>query len=948
MKDGRWRVVDDLLGAALEREPHERTVFLQGACGDDEALRREVESLLAHHSRAGEFLEGGALEMAELAPTAEPPQLSVGLQFGSYRILGLLGSGGMGEVYLARDTQLNREVALKILPDSFSTNPERLARFQREAEILASLNDPHIAGIHGVQQSDGIRALVLELVEGETLAQRIARGPIPLSEALPLASQIAAALDTAHEHGIVHRDLKPANIKITGDGVVKILDFGLAKLTQDSTVDQSRSGPVDSLARIDPATTLPGILLGTAAYMSPEQARGAIVDRRADVWAFGTVLYEMVTGQSAFARDTAHDTLAAILKDEPDWSKLGDDTPPRIRRLLELCLAKDTKCRVRDMATVRMLMEGAFDARPSQMPAAPEPGNVPRGGTTLPWVLAIVMGLVAAVAVGWSVRPVATQPAAHLIVPVLPERLDPSTPALSPDGRYLAYIWGPEGARTLSLHMMSEPDRTLASFRGASHPFFSPDSAWLGFFAEGELRKVSVRGGPAQTLARAPAGRGASWGDDDRIVFAPSFRSGLARVSADGLQFEMLTIPDPRLDESGHRLPHVVPGARGVIFIALRAQGTAVVARSLETGEQHVLIDGAQFAKYVATGHLVYVQAGRIMAVPFDVDRLTVTGSPVPLFDTGIYTDAFPAFAVAETGLLVYRSGLAGESTLVWVDRAGLVTPLRSEMRGFLHPRVSPDGRRLVAARGGNLWVYDVALDVLSQLTFDGGNIPLFTPDSRHVIYGKVSAGTGWDIFWKPADGSGSEQGLVTRTLDQVPSGGSPSASGQLAFGETSLDTASDIWLLSMKDRAERVFLRGPANEVTASFSPDEQFIAYVSNELGGEDVFIRPLKGTGGVRRVSYEGGVEPHWASSGELFFRNKDQMMVADVTTQPQLTMSAPRRLFEGAYILSSIYDRNYDVTRDGQRFLMVRRADPTESTVRLNVVVNWTEVLKEAVR
>ena len=875
--------------------------------------------------------------------------MSVGLAFGPYRILGLLGSGGMGEVYLARDTQLNREVALKILPDSFAANPERLARFQREAEILASLNDPHIAGIHGVQQSDGIRALVLELVDGETLAQRIARGPIPLSEALPLASQIAAALDTAHEQGIVHRDLKPANIKITQEGVVKILDFGLAKLTQDSGVDQSRVGLANSPAKIGPATTLPGILLGTAAYMSPEQARGAIIDRRADVWAFGAVLYEMVTGRSAFARDNVHDTLAAILKDEPDWSKLGDDTPPRIRRLLELCLAKDPKCRVRDMATVRMLMEGAFDAPPAKGQAAPERRDVPRGRATLPWVAALVMGVVTAVSIGWNVRPIPSQPAAHLMVPVAThERFNPIMPAVSPDGRYLAYVWGPEGARTLSLHAMSEPDRTLAEFAGASYPFFSPDSAWLGFFAEGELKKVSVRGGPAQALARAPAGRGASWGDDDRIVFAPSFRSGLARVSADGLESETITVPDPRLDESSHRMPHVVPGARAVIFTALRAEDPAVVARSLITGEQHVLVDGAQFARYVSTGHLVYSQTGRLMAVPFDVDRLAVAGAPVPLFDTGTITNANPTFAVADTGLLIYRSGLAGESTLAWVDRAGLVTPLRREMTGFLHPRVSPDGRRLVALRDGNLWAYDIALDVLSQLTFDGGSVPLFTPDSQHVIYGKVRAGTGWDIFWKPADGSGSEQGLVTRTLDQVPSGGSPSASGQLAFSETSLDTASDIWLLSMKDKAERVFLRGPANEATTSFSPDEQFIAYVSNELGREEVFIRPLTGTGGVRRVSYEGGVEPHWASSGELFFRNKDQMLVADVTTQPQLTVSAPRRLFEGAYILSSIYDRNYDVTPDAQRFLMVRRADPAESTVRLNVVVNWFEQLKEAVR
>ena len=951
MNHERWRVVDSLLGSALEREPHERAAFLRTACGADETLRCEVESLLAHHSGAGDFLEHRAFMLQGFVPKADRRQLLVGSGFGPYRVLELLGVGGMGEVYRARDTQLQRDVALKILPDSFAADPERVARLQREAEILASLDHPNIAGIHGIHDSDGTRGLVLELVEGETLAEAISRGPIPCADALPVAMQIADGLDAAHERGIVHRDLKPANIKITPDGVVKILDFGLAKLGLNPRFDDDRDKPAGLPAKLSPAT-LPGILLGTAAYLAPEQARGTSLDRRADVWAFGAVLFETLTGRSPFARDSVQDTLAAVLRDEPDWSTLGDDIPPRIRRLLEMCLEKDPRRRVRDMATIRMVIEGAFET-----PAAPEQsrtsvGDVPRWRSALPWAVAILTGLVAAVSIAWQVRPTAPQPSAHLILPVESrERINPSTPALSPNGRYLAYTWGPAGARTLSVHTMLEPDGApLIELAGAFYPFFSPDSAWLGFFADGELKKVPVGGGPAQTVARAPASRGASWGDDGRIVFAPSFRSGLMRVPADGGEPETLTIPDSGRAESSHRWPHVLPGAATVIFTALSTQGTAIVAMSLKTGERRVLVDGAQFARYISTGHLVYSHAGRMMAVPLDVERLTVVGAPMPFFNA--VTSDPPTFAFADTGLLIFRSGSAGASALVWIDRAGGVAPLGSELHGFAHPRISPDGAHVVATRAGNLWLYDIARDMLSQLTFDGRDLkfPLWTPDSRHVIYARPRAGTGWDIFWRPADGSGSERELVTLMLDQVPNSVTPSVNGEphfLAFRETSPETAADIRILSMKNQGVRAFVNGPASERNASFSPDGQFVAYDSNELGRDEVFIRPLTGTGGVRRVSYDGGIEPYWAPNGELFFRSGDQMFVVAVRTRQGLAVGVPRKLFEGPYALSPVEHRNYDVTPDGQRFLMVRRPSTAEGTVRLNVVVNWLEELKQRV-
>lgn len=949
MEGRRWAVVDSVLGAALERPLHEREAFVQQACADDEELRRDVESLLAHVRDAGDFLDAPARQLLDIAAASGRHSL-LPSSFGPYRILEPLGSGGMGEVYRARDDRLKRDVALKVLPGFLAADPDRLARFQREAEILASLNHPHIAAIYGVEECDGLRALVLELIDGDTLADRIARGPLSIRDALAIGRQVADALDAAHEHGIVHRDLKPANIKVTPQAKVKVLDFGLAKLARTSTVVPAAAAREERLADVDPAVTREGTILGTAAYMSPEQACGQPIDRRTDVWAFGAVLYEMLTGRRAFPGEDLRRTVGAVLNADPDWSALPADTPARIRRLLELCLARDAGRRIRDMATVGLMMDGAFETAGHGQIREQMTRTALWLRASLRWTVGLVIGLLAILA-AWSARPVERPRVSRFVLPVdTRARFNPSVPAISPDAQYVAYTWGPEGSRTLSLHTMADPEGPpLATFVGASYPFFSPDSAWLGFFAGGELRKVSVRGGTPQALARAHAGRGASWGDDNRIVFAPSFRSPLLRVSADGGVPETLTGLDADLDESGHRRPQVLPGSRAVIFTAVRTQGDALVVASLETGERRLTIEGTGFGRYVSTGHLVYLQGGRLMAASFDIGRLAAVGPAVPLRDIGRpFTDA-EGFEGTDAGLLAYRSGSTGTSTLVWVNRAGVVTPFASTLRSFAHPRVSPDGRRIVAFRDGDLWIYDLARDSLSQLTFQGGNLPLWTRDGREIIYGRPRAGTGWDIFRKPADGSGSEQELVARPLDQVPSGGNPSLDGQfLPFAEWSLDSAADIHLLSMKDGADRVFLKSPEFELNASFSPDARYVAYVSTELGTPEVFIRPVIGEGGVRRVSAAGGVEPHWSANGEIFFRSGARVLAVDVRTQPDLGVGTPRTLFEGPYVLSAIWDRNYDVTADGQRFLMVRQADAGESTVRLNIVVNWLEELKEKTR
>jgi eukaryotic-like serine/threonine-protein kinase len=913
------------------------------------------------------------------------PKVKEHQRIGPYEIIGPLGAGGMGEVYRARDPRLNREVALKILPGDVARDQGRRRRFLEEARAAGGLSHPNVLAVYDVGVGAGTPFIVSELLDGRQLRDEIDQGPLPLSRLLDLGVQMAAGLSAAHAAGLVHRDLKPENVVVTRDGRVKIVDFGLAK---------AYAASAEGIGRGAATLTLPGTLVGTPHYMSPEQASGGSVDFRSDQFSLGVILYEMATGVQPFRRETPVQTMSAIVADDVrPIAELNAKTPQVLHWIIERCLAKAPDDRyasttdlardlttlqrrlpevsgpersarvseharnvalpvgvIRDMATVGSIMDGAFETASDGQSREQRTRTALRSRAWWRWTAVLVIGVVA-ILVAWTARPVERPRVSRFVLPVdTRARFDPSVPAISPDGQYLAYTWGPVGNRTLSLHRMADPEGApLAEFVGATHPFFSPDSAWLGFFAGGELRKVSVLGGTAQTLARANAGRGASWGDDNRIVFAPSFRSALLRVSADGGAPETVTSLDLHFDESGHRRPQVLPGSRAVVFTAVRTRGDALIVVSLKTGERRLTIEGAGFGRYVSTGHLVYLQEGRLMAAPFDIGRLAAVGPAVPVLDAGPPPTDSLSFEGTDAGLLAYRSGSAATSTLVWVDRAGIVTPFARALRGFAHPRVSPDGQRIVASREQDLWVYDLARDALSQLTFQGGSFPVWTPDGRQVIYGRPRPRTGWDIFWKPADGSGSEQELLARPLDQAPSGGNPSLDGHLLpFVEWSLETAADIHLLSMKDGADRVLVKSPEFELNASLSPDARYIAYVSTELGTPEVFIRPVIGEGGVRRVSAEGGVEPHWSPSGEIFFRSGTRVLAVNVRTQPDLVVGTPRALFEGPYVLSAIWDRNYDVTADGQRFLMVRQADAGDSTVQLNIVVNWFEELKEKTR
>ena len=769
MNPERWRQVARVYQSALERPSSARHAFVAEACRDDSDLRREVESLLAREH--ADVMIDEPVDAAAAAMMGGTPALTPGSLVGPYRVTGLIGEGGMGQVYRARDTKLQRDVALKILPESFLHDPDRLARFTREAHVLASLNHPNISAIHGFEDSGPVHALVLELVEGPTLADRIARGPIPVDEALAIAKQIAEALEVAHEHGIVHRDLKPANIKVRDDGTVKVLDFGLAKAGQGGggkgdggrAVSDGRmegaGGQALALSQsptiMSPAMTAMGVILGTAAYMSPEQAKGKPADRRSDIWAFGCVLYEMLTGKRAFDGNDVSDTLAAVLRGEPDWSLLQRRHSGHLTEVIRGCLNKDPRTRIPHIAAVRFLLDRE---------RAPAHRDNHRAGGRVPWLIAafaiaILIGGATAV---WRSSP-AVSPSPHvwrfdLALPAqIAVVLGPTTDmALSPDGTSLAYVTAPagigsgQGQDRIMLRRMDRLDATVVvTSNRLGTPLFSPDRRWVAFTGGlGDLRKVRVSGGPSVAIASIGMSLGASWGDDNKIVYSAAGEPGLFRVSADGGIPERLTTPDGAAGELLHFLPTVLPGAGAVLYTALvkgpspaDPAGGLIEAFNLRTRQSKVLIRGGSHPQFVEPSYLVYQSGGALLAVRFDRDRLDVEGDPVTVvpavFTRGsprevVTSEAVAAeYAVARDGTLVYmadaegrRAASRGGRSLVWVTRNGSEETISGVAPGdYTYPRVSPDGSRVALTRRDaerpDIWILDLARQTLSRLTND-------------------------------------------------------------------------------------------------------------------------------------------------------------------------------------------------------------------------------------
>jgi serine/threonine protein kinase/Tol biopolymer transport system component len=893
-----------------------------------------------------------------------------GTRLGPYEILSAIGAGGMGEVYRAHDSKLGRDVAIKVLPEAFAHDADRLSRFQREAKMLASLNHPNIATIHGLERSNDTSYLVMELVPGDTLAERIKReGAIPTEKALKIAVQITEALEAAHEKSIIHRDLKPPNVKVTPEGNVKVLDFGLAKaFARDGERDLS------DLSTLTEMGTGEGRVLGTPAYMSPEQARGRAVDKRADVWAFGCVLYELLTGKQAFRGETVADTIAVVLEREPDWQVLPPATSAKIRDLLRSCMQKDSQHRLRDIGDARIEIEEALTAPAPAEPIPPSKGIrtlgrrslVIRGGALLS--VAVITGIAI-----WNLKPSpAPQPVSRTII-TLPSGqqlagLDTGPAlALSPDGTHLVYVGRQSSGQQLYLRAMDSLEaKPIPDTDGAVNPFFSPDGQWVGFFGDGKLKKVSVSGGAALTLGDATNPYGANWGSRGMIAFVPSNGSGLRQVSDGGGTPQPLT----RLGtgELSHLWPEFLPGGKAVLFAAgstaINFTNARVAVQSVGTGERRYLVQVGTNPRYAPSGHLVYAQGGSLMAVPFDPQRFAVTGTAVPVVEGVLQSPVSGAaqYSFSPTGSLVYVPGgvQSNQSKLVWVSRNGAEQPLAAPERAYRGPRVSPDGRRVavtIQEQESQVWLYDLARETLTRLTF-GGNVnnnPSWTPDGKRIAFESSKEGP-LNVFWQLADGSGGLERLTTSEYNQVPHSWSPD--GQLlAFIEINPTTGYDIWMLRIGDpsagsgqvRKAQPFLRTRFDEAVPRFSPDGRWLAYLSNESGRSEIYVQPYPGPGGKWQISTEGGKEPVWNPNGrELFYRTGDKMMAVEITTQPSFSVGKPRMLFEGRYRPTPVTSPNYDVSRDGQRFLMLKPVEQEQAApTQINVVLNWFEELKRRV-
>jgi len=863
-----------------------------------------------------------------------------------YKIGEKIGQGGMGEVYRATDTKLNRQVALKVLPELFANDPDRMARFSREAQVLASLNHPNIAAIHGLEESGGKRALVMELVEGETLQERMKRGAIPLEEALKIGKQIAEALEEAHEHGFIHRDLKPANVKITPNGTVKVLDFGLAKALEGEA-DGGSSPDLSQSPTLSAAATAAGVILGTAAYMSPEQARGQKVDRRADIWSFGVVLYEMLTGKSVYQGETVSDVLAKVLEREPDWDSLPKDTPASIRRLLRRCFDKNKRQRLQSMGDARIAIE-QYLSDPACETTAIAP--VAAGPAKSVWQQALPWALFAIAAIAGSVLAMrsGTAPEPPLRVSMEVAELPiwtglGSSVVLSPDGTRLVYVVGDDNEREVRLRSLDQLDgATIAAVTPPPyHPFFSPDGQWVGYVTSGEMQKVPLSGGTPMTLCSVERSRGASWGEDDTIVFAPNPNSGLFRVPAAGGEPEPLTTLDEGAGEATHRWPQVLPGGEAVLFTAhTQSAGgfdnATIEVVTLATGERRVLRRGGSYGRYVPSGHLVYVNQSTLFAVPFDLGSLEVTGSPAPVVQDVSWDVAHGGaqYGFSDAGRLVYVGGdnTLPEYPVVWVDANGETSSLLEERGSYANPRLSPDGTRLslTVLRDGNwdIWVYDLERGVSTRLTFDEASDTeqIWSPDGEYLVFSSDRNGAD-NLYRKRADGSGELERLTESQSAQWAT--SWSADGRFI---TYIDSQNvfDLSVIPLEgEHNPEVFLSTPFVEANGAFSPDGRWLAYVSNESGQFEIYVRPFPPGGGKWQVSDGGGGFPRWSpDGGQLFYRTDEGLMVASVDTAGSTFRAGkPRLLFSGAFrggvggvgIAGNSF-ADYDVTPDGRRFVM----------------------------
>jgi serine/threonine protein kinase/Tol biopolymer transport system component len=891
----------------------------------------------------------------------------IGRTIAHYEVTSQLGKGGMGEVYRARDSKLGRDVALKVLPEGFANDAERLARFQREARLLASLNHPHIATIHGIEGEGAQRVLVLELVEGEDLATRLASGPIPAQEALPIARQVADAIESAHDQGIVHRDLKPANVIVTSGGVVKVLDFGLAKAIE---TDTSNSNLSHSPTLLGSSPTMAGVILGTAAYMSPEQARGKRVDRRADIFAFGCLFYEMLTGRQAFSGETVSDTLAAVLRAEPEWSLLPNDTPRAIVKLLKRCLEKDPRQRLRDIGEARIVIEAVERGVEIDEPAAATGATAAPAASKrawLPWTIAAFAVMAAITSIVISERGAApatsAQPLTQLSI-TLPSGTslslrgqNPAPPTISPDGRRIVFGTSSQGGAMLFVRSLDATEAVeLPGTEGAAYPFWSPDGRQIAFFAAGKLKRVDAGGGPVSTLAEAALGKGGTWSTDGNIYFAPNYASGIFKISSGGGQPVAVTVADSTRGEVSNRFPRMLPDQKHFLYLA-----RSVSARSSSMGDAGIKLkvastDGkmvreimpAESNALFANGRLLFTRNGFLVAQAFNPDTYQLSGEPMPVADhvRMIPGASWSLFDVSDNGTLIYQAGAAVEGNqLTWVDLKGQKIGSLGEPAQHDDPvRLSPDGSQVALAifdpRVGtpDIWTYDVKRNVRTRFTTDpaADNNPAWSPDGSRIVFSSTRRGH-VDLFVKNLGGSKPEELFHAGEGDNFPGGWSPDGKYVLSVQLQSGGGWQVIAIPTAGGTPEKLFKVETGFGIC--FSPDGRWVAYDCNDAGTRETYVVPFRGSGRKWQISTAGGFAPRWAGGHIYYFNDRTLMRTAVDEQDSTITIGSEETLFN----VSDLQD--FDITRDEKKILLLQTLDEANKNP-LSVVLNWPAKLPAA--
>jgi serine/threonine protein kinase/Tol biopolymer transport system component len=886
------------------------------------------------------------------------------MKLGPYEIVAPVGAGGMGVVYRARDTRLERTVAIKILPTHLSSDPTLRQRFEHEAKTISGLNHPHVCTLYDVGKQDGIDFLVMEYVEGETLATRLEKGPLPLEQVLKFGIQIADALDKAHRNSVVHRDVKPGNIMLTKSGV-KLLDFGLAKVA----VPLSTGNTLTAAATLSPPVTQAGTIVGTFQYMSPEQVEGKEVDGRSDIFSFGSVLYEMVTGRRAFQGKSNLSVASAVLEKDPEpISALQPMTPPAMDRAIRRCLAKDPENR---WQTARDLeLELKWIAEAGSQVGAPAP-MVSRRITRerMAWTAAAILALTTIVSViGFMLRTPKPPQSMRLSAEIgadasLYTEIGPAA-ILSPDGTRLALVArGADQKQRIYVRSLDQLQATvLSGTENARDPFFSPDGQWIGFFADGKLKKISVQGGASVTLCDVPNDRGGSWGDDGSIVFTADNRGGISKVSEGGGTPQPLTTLDKRTSENTHRWPQVLPGSKAVLFMSAVAGGTArgfedgdIVVYSIASGQRKTVQRGGFYARYLSNGFVVYMHEGTLFALPFDLKRLEVTGQPAPILEGVLTTPGYAGaqFSFSETGSLAYIAGrnVGVSVSIYWMDREGKFTPLRGTPGDYRNPALSPDGKRLALdigdAKRRDIWVYEWERDALTRLTFAGeaNANPVWTPDGQRIVYSSQEKSGALNLWWIRADGAGAAQRLTEGKNPQYALSWRPDGKF-LAFHELNPSTNLDVMTMSIegneksgwKPGVPKPFVNSAFIEVDPAFSPDGRWIAYVSNESGSFEVYVRPFPGPGGKWQISTGGGGNSKWSRNGrELFYRTVDNkiMVVTYTASGDSFRADKPQLWSPGQFTARGAANSNFDLHPDGKRFAVLKTPG-TEQAAEVNKV------------